>query len=194
MSLSSKLAVAALAVSLAACGGSSSSSRSSGSGGGGSATDPLAGRIIDSPVQGLRYVTSPGSRAGITNVNGVFDYLPSDAVSFSIGSLMLGNVPGAPLVTLLDLVDGARAAADSGATLDEVFASYPQVLNIARLLQSLDVDGDSSNGIQVPFEANAIAANYASQLDFSDPQMFASDDKPAVQFVCDVKQSRGADI
>ncbi|WP_272993121.1 MULTISPECIES: PKD domain-containing protein [Spongiibacter] len=194
MSLSSKLAVAALAVSLAACGGSSSSSRSSGSGGGGSATDPLAGRIIDSPVQGLRYVTSPGSRAGITNVNGVFDYLPSDAVSFSIGSLMLGNVPGAPLVTLLDLVDGARAAADSGATLDEVFASYPQVLNIARLLQSLDVDGDSSNGIQVPFEANAIAANYASQLDFSDPQMFASDDKPAVQFVCDVKQSRGANI
>ncbi len=194
MSLSSKLAVAALAVSLAACGGSSSSSRSSGSGGGGSATDPLAGRVIDSPVQGLRYVTSPGSRAGITNVNGVFDYLPSDAVSFSIGSLMLGNVPGAPLVTLLDLVDGARAAADSGATLDEVFGSYPQVLNIARLLQSLDVDGDSSNGIQVPFEANAIAANYASQLDFSDPQMFASDDKPAVQFVCDVKQSRGADI
>ena len=194
MSLSSKLAVAALAVSLAACGGSSSSSRSSGSGGDGSTTDPLAGRIIDSPVQGLRYVTSPGSRAGITNVNGVFDYLPSDAVSFSIGSLMLGNVPGAPLVTLLDLVDGARAAADSGATLDEVFGSYPQVLNIARLLQSLDVDGDSSNGIQVPFEANAIAANYASQLDFSDPQMFASDDKPAVQFVCDVKQSRGANI
>ena len=191
MSLSSKLAVAALAVSLAACGGSSSSSRSSGSGGGDPAADPVAGRIIDSPVQGLRYLTSPGAESGVTNVNGVFEYVPSDAVTFSIGSLTLGSVQGSSLVTLLDLVSGARNAHQSGAALEEIFSTYPQVLNIARLLQSLDVDGDSSNGIQIPFEANKISATYAGQINFSDSQMYASDDKPAVKFICAVKDSRG---
>ena len=111
-----------------------------------------------------------------------------------MGALSLGSVPGADVVTLLDLVPGARSAADSGATLDEVFASYPAVLNIARLLQSLDLDADSSNGIQIPFEASVLAGSYASQLDFTDPQMFADDNAPAVQFICEVKQSRGASL
>ncbi len=147
--------------------------------------------MVDSPVHGAGYFTSSG-HLGLTAQNGVFMYRQGDEVTFRVGQLVLGSAPGGGVVTLPDLVDGARAAMASGASVDEVMDSYPAIVNIARLLQSLDVDGDSSNGIQLPEEAREKAASYVDSIDFSDPQTFADGDQPAVAFLCEVKQQRGA--
>ncbi|WP_374973178.1 PKD domain-containing protein [Spongiibacter marinus] len=188
MSLS-KFAIAVLSVGLAACGGSSSSS--SNSGGGTTSPKPIEqGRLIDSPVKGAGFVSS-SSISGLTNVNGVFSYRQGDAVSFRLGGLSLGSAQGAAIITLLDLVDGARAAANSGSSTDEVLDDFPAIVNLARLLQSLDVDGDSGNGIQIPSEAAQKVSAYVNSIDFTDPDMFADSDKPAVKFICEVKAARG---
>ncbi|WP_372879731.1 PKD domain-containing protein, partial [Spongiibacter marinus] len=188
MSLS-KFAIAVLSVGLVACGGSSSSS--SNSGGGTTSPKPIEqGRLIDSPVKGAGFVSS-SSLSGLTNVNGVFSYRQGDAVSFRLGGLSLGSAQGAAIITLLDLVDGARAAANSGSSTDEVLNDFPAIVNLARLLQSLDVDGDSGNGIQIPSEAAQKVSSYVNSIDFTDPDMFADSDKPAVKFICEVKAARG---
>ncbi|WP_289083669.1 PKD domain-containing protein, partial [uncultured Spongiibacter sp.] len=92
---------------------------------------------------------------------------------------------------MLDLVDGARAAANSGSSTDEVLDDFPAIVNLARLLHSLDVDGDSGNGIQIPSEAAQKVSVYVNSIDFTDPDMFADSDKPAVKFICEVKAARG---
>ena len=119
-SIKSLCLVNALAVLAAGCGGSSSDG------------PLLNGVFVDSPVAGMGYETP--THSGVTNIDGVYHYREGETVIFSIGNLTLPVVMGAETVTPLDMVD-------SGAATD------PQVINIARLLQSLDEDSDPSNGI-----------------------------------------------
>ena len=107
-------------------------------GGGGGNNELLSGVFLDSPVAGLRYATPTAS--GITDANGVFTYRDGESVVFSIGNLALPAAAGAGLVTPLDL-----AASDD--------INDPMVVNIARLLQSLDADNDPENGISIPEQA-----------------------------------------
>jgi hypothetical protein len=105
----------------------------------GSSDEPLVqGKFVGGPVAGLTYNTSTGIN-GATDINGTFDYrggTSGDAVSFKLGSITLGTIAGASLVTPLDLVTGAAV-------------SDARVINRLQLLQSLDSDKDVDNGTVV---------------------------------------------
>ncbi len=118
-------------------------------GGGGSgdevgteANNLLSGVFVDSPVAGLTYVTPTVS--GVTDADGVFNYRQGEAVVFSIGQLSLPVVVASEMVTPLDMVESEDV-------------TDPSVVNIARLLQSLDDDSDPSNGIVIP---EAVSENF----------------------------------
>ncbi len=103
-------------------------------GGGGGNGDPLVGAFVDSAVAGLRYVGP--NHSGTTNAAGEYDYEPGDEVCFFVDDVPLGCPEGKGVVTPIDLFEDAEADDD-------------QVLNVVRLLLSLDADGDPDNGIDV---------------------------------------------
>lgn len=124
------------------------------------------GQFVDAPVQGLYYVS--GSLSGFTGSEGRFQYEEGGEVRFFIGDIPLGEpAPGSALLTPLDLVPGG--------SLDS-----PAVINIARLLQSLDAEpGDQAITIPGEVQAGAVGSNemVASAiefLDFADDPAFAN--------------------
>ena len=138
------IAAGSAAVAVLAGGGlSSDDGGSSGSGssttnnnGSSSNTGPiLTGTLIDSAVAGVSYQTN-SNLSGLTSVNGSFEYRSGDQVTFQIGGTFLGTVTGGAVITPIELA-GVSNTADR------------RVINIARLLQSLDEDQDPSNGINI---------------------------------------------
>lgn len=121
-----------------------------GCGGGGGSSTPAAvaynGKLIDSAVGGVSFVC--GTVSGKTDANGVFGTCPAGSTAtFSIGGLTLGSstATGDGIFFLTDIV---------GVPRDDI--SNAEVLKIAVFLQSMDSDGDPTNGIDVPPEAAAI--------------------------------------
>ena len=123
------------------------------SGGGKPQTEPATGRLLDTAVSGVAYVSPSGS--GTTDGNGTFKFNHGDTVEFKLGSLSLGKAKGAAIVTPMEL------AGDNDNRLR----------NLLVLLQSLDVDGNPENGISIPASA-ASAVTATINLD-SDPAPFA---------------------
>ncbi len=134
---------------LSACGGGSSSS----SDGDDSTADTAQGIFIDSPVQGLMYVS--GNISGTTDENGQFTYYVNEEVYFYIGSLPLGATIGTEIVTPITLIEGATDATN------------PAVINMIRLLQTLDSDGDAENGIVITTAMTEIIDSLSLDIDFS---------------------------
>jgi len=124
------------------------------------------GTLVDAPVAGVSYES--GSLAGVTGSNGEFRYEVGNTVRFYIGDIDLGKpVRGKALITPLDLVPGGTA-------------DTPAVVNIARLLQSLDSEPDD-DVISIPpgVRAAAVRSNEAlspaiEYLDFSDEPAFVN--------------------
>ena len=83
----------------------------------------------------MNYQTSSGL-SGLTNASGEFEYNSRDRVTFSIGDVQLGSVTGASVLTPVE-VTGARKTSDR------------RVINMVRFLQTLDDDGDPSNGLEI---------------------------------------------
>lgn len=119
-----KISALALAVALTACGGGGSSSS------GGTET----GVFTDSAVSGINYQTTPGNKSGKTNALGEYNYVKGDTVIFSIGDTQLPPVTATGRVTPADMADGNDADV---------------VINVLRLLQTLDDDGNPDNGITI---------------------------------------------
>lgn len=115
---------------LCACGGS---------GGGDDDIAPpppvVSGTFIDAAVEGLRWESNQLS--GITDAAGNFQYREGDTVRFYLGDIFLGESTGFKIIIPVDIVDGAQ-------NIDN-----PQVLNIARLMLTLDDDANAANGIQI---------------------------------------------
>jgi len=116
------------------------------------------GVFLDTVVEGLEFQS--GSRSGITDNSGKFYFKENETVTFSLGGLIIGEPSSAQaLMSPIDLVD----APDS-------FVTHPTVTNICRLLQSLDVDGDLTNGILISKDIrNEIESlvGQGLQIDFS---------------------------
>ncbi|AFT72372.1 Autotransporter adhesin [Alloalcanivorax dieselolei B5] len=132
-----KLGTLALAVMLTACGGGGSSSGGSGDGGGGEPEPPVeteTGVFTDSVVAGINYQTNPGNQSGKTNALGEYNYVEGDTVVFSIGDTELPPVTATGRVTPADMADGNHADV---------------VINVLRLLQTLDDDDNPDNGIAI---------------------------------------------
>lgn len=135
-------------------------------GGGGSSDDSPStrtGYFIDAPVQGLTYSTA--TQNGTTGANGSFTYMPGETLTFSIGDITLGSAPGASTITPVTLVS-------NGTT------SNAKVINICRLLQSLDSD-TNPNTITIPTQvltnaSSPTAQQFINQLDFANATTFDS--------------------
>jgi hypothetical protein len=131
----------------------------------GNATVVVAnGTLVDAPVEGVHYAS--GALAGITGSSGEFRYEVGNTVRFSIGDIALGRpVMGKAVITPLDLVENGTS-------------ETPAVINIARLLQSLDSQpGDGLITIPARVRAAAVRSNPAVAtaiefMDFSDEPAF----------------------
>lgn len=124
------------------------------------------GQFIDSAVANVNYSTA--TQSGKTNSDGEFEYVEGETVTFSIGDIDLPSATSKPQVTPLDLVEDG--------TVDAT-----EVVNIARFLQTLDSDGDPSNGITIEDAVHNAAANIS--IDFSAAD-FASN-QTLINFIAD---------
>lgn len=116
-----------------------------------SATAPvLTGIFVDAAVENIGYRTE--TLSGVTNEAGEYDYREGEWVTFFIGDLELPAVPAGEIITPLNIAD-----------TDDI--NDVLVINIARLLQSLDVDGNPANGIRISSDI----AQKTRLLDFSLP-------------------------
>ena len=113
--------VAAIALSLSGCGG----------GGDSSTTPPSAttgtGYYVDSAVAGVNYTC--GSQTGTTDKDGKFTFEKGQDCTFGLAGITLKKVPAD------NLADNAKVVENN--------------VTVARFLQSIDKDGDPSNGIQI---------------------------------------------
>ncbi len=161
------LAMALIALPMVGCGGSDGGSDDFIADGGSDVDNGYSfkeGVFLDSEVSGVQFRTE--SLTGQTGPNGEFLYQEGETVLFHIGDIILGDTFGKPIVTPVDLVDGA---------VDE---SHPAVTNIARFLQTLDSDDEPENGIQL--NDTMIEFGKGVSVEFNvDPDIFH--DEPAVQ-------------
>ena len=104
---------------LVGCGDSSSDNSSSGSNG--------IGHYVDSPVGGVDYLC--GNNSGVTDKNGTFKFETNKGCEFKLGNIVLKKVPSD------ELFDGKTVIENN--------------ITIAQVLQSLDDDGNVSNGITI---------------------------------------------
>lgn len=115
------------------------------------------GQFIDAPVVGLDFITT--TLAGVTAAKGMFHFLTDQEVAFSIGGLLLGTAKGDRRVSPLDLL---RADSDD-----------MRSINMARVLQSLDTDGQPHNEVVISDAVKfcvdaALAALGVVDLDWAD--------------------------
>jgi hypothetical protein len=117
------------------------------------------GYAVDAPIYGMSYAYALES--GVTEADGKFFYEPGNDVTFSIGSIEFGTVAPVYYVSPLTWA-GAIDVTDDTAT------------NMARLLQSIDDDGNPANGIRITAAMRTAAAGQV--VDFQqDPASFAAD-------------------
>ncbi|NQU63300.1 MAG: hypothetical protein HQ517_03305, partial [SAR324 cluster bacterium] len=107
---------------------------------------------LDSAVEGIKYIS--GDQTGNTGPDGLFKYVVGESVQFSIGGISSGTVTPKEKMTPIDVVANATDSTNQ------------IVINIARLLQSLDSDGNPANGIAISAEMT-VALQDAS-LDLTD--------------------------
>jgi len=93
---------------------------------------PSKAHFIDSPVGGLGVITP--TYKGKTDVSGGWEYFPGERAEFHLGGLFLGSAQADHRVTPLSIFEA-------------VDTDDPRVINMARLLQSLDVDASPKDGI-----------------------------------------------
>ena len=124
------------------------------------------GQFIGEPVSGIAFES--GSVSGVTGENGEFTYEEGGTVSFFLGDIPLGDeIEGREIVTPIDLVEGGDA-------------NDPAVINIARLLQSLDATpGDDDITIPASVSQDAVTTSSTlywaiESLDFGDEEAFAN--------------------
>ena len=125
-------------------------------GGGGSDAPPAAstpenneGVFIDSPVIGIEYETA--TLSGKTDKMGTFFYADGESVTFKIGDIVLPEV-----------------VADNAIHVSEIFGSDindQQVINLARLLLTLDTDQNPDNGLDI--STTAISQSLGVTIDFA---------------------------
>lgn len=105
----------------------------------------MTGQFVDSPVGGLEYLRSnKGTELYLTNDNGEFRYQEGETVTFKIGQLTLGSAKGGATISPRDI------ASEAGS------------INVARVLQTLDDDGDPTNGITISADVRNKAAKVAT--------------------------------
>ncbi len=95
---------------------------------------PSTGHFIDAPVKGLAYQTP--THVGKTDSGGSFEYFDGETVDFFIGDVFVGSAKADHRVTPMDVMG-----------VEEL--ENRSVVNMAKLLQSFDEDGEPNGGIEI---------------------------------------------
>lgn len=127
------IGVAVIGIAAAAGGGGSSAS---------SVASSLKGFFVDSAVGGVDYYID-GVYAGKTGSDGSFNYTAGQTIVFKIGNITIGSIDASEVPS-----DGKIMPQDI-VGVDRNDVANAKVIEIARLLQTLDSDGDATNGITV---------------------------------------------
>lgn len=118
----------------------------SGCGGGDNATsDVSTAYFVDSNVGGVNYTC--GTQSGVTGADGSFRYQHGQSCTFSIGATSF-------------TVSADRLSAGKSITPFDIFAGDDEkVVNLARMLQTLDSDKNATNGIDINATAHSLIQN-----------------------------------
>lgn len=117
-------------------------------------TDNLQqGQFVDSAVSGVYYRTP--TVEGFTEADGRFNYRDGETVAFYIGNLKLGEAKGEAIVTPIHL--SYDSTEDIAAMLEAKTGFNVNTVNMLRLLQTLDSDGDPNNGIHISAQIHTAA-------------------------------------
>ena len=163
-----------LSAIVTACGG--------GGGGGDNSFPPLTGTFYDSEVSGLRYRAEKYS--GTTNSLGQFTYYPGDEIEFLIGDKIIGITKGRQAITPVDVVNDWYAKVSDDYHIEERNNTFVEnnsdeesgsvtyrlsdeqkdqaVINLVRLLMTLDSDGNPDNGIHISDNVHEFFTNELS--------------------------------
>ncbi|RXI37607.1 hypothetical protein CRU99_11665 [Malaciobacter mytili] len=160
----SGVSTAALVVGgLVVVGGVVAASNSSNGGGGSSdsSTSISSGYLVDSPVAGATYKRFIDTNnngildgqetliaSGTTSADGSFNYSAGETIVFEIAGITLGKMTSSEISA-----DGKVFPQDI-LGLERTDVTDSRVTNMAKLLQTLDSDGDPSNGITVETNEN----------------------------------------
>jgi hypothetical protein len=144
------------------CGSSSSSS--DGGGSSGSEAKTGTGYYIDAAVKGASFKC--GSESGVTDENGKFTFEKGKDCSFEVAGVTLREVKAE------NLVDNVKIIEDNA--------------TVAAFLQSIDKDGNTSNGIQI--EAEVLEALKTALKDHNSTNSVPTEDK-LTNVVNDIKNS-----
>ncbi|PCG90650.1 CocE/NonD hydrolase [Penicillium occitanis (nom. inval.)] len=113
-------------------------------------------------IVGLSYRC--GAHSGIIASDYKFAYEPGHAVTFAIGSLLLGESVGKPLMTVSDLLPEGTPISD------------PKLINRARLLYSLSPAQGFEQPITIDTRVSNVIASYASKINLDAPNVSDLDD------------------
>jgi len=135
---------------------------------------PVNGYYYDSLVTGVSYESSSAegpTQRGVTGEDddpGRFRYLEGDTVSFFLGDTILGETEAKERVTPFDLAgvdEEAVGGCDVSGALPNDEDPFRVVHNLAVLLQTLDADGDPSEGIEIEAEVATLFNGIDLELD-----------------------------
>ena len=119
------------------CGSSSSSSSNT----------PIKGQFIDSPVEGLKYISKDFN--GTTDKNGYYQCKSKENVTFYAGETKIGTTTCSKLTTPLTVANNNKTVAE----------------NIAYFIQNIDKDGNISNGIQILDNIPSMNIDFSNKSD-----------------------------
>jgi hypothetical protein len=131
--------IAFLGLAVAGCGGGS----------GNESTPEASGALQAGGITGVRYDTP--TRQGTTDSTGMFKYLPGETVTFSIGAIRLGAIPGASIVTPFTLAGLTPPTTEYSLRREldraqRTAAPFVRAANMQRLFMALDADNNPANG------------------------------------------------
>lgn len=107
--------------------------------------------VFVGPMIGLKYQTP--TLSGVTDEKGQFQYRAGEAVTFSIGEVVLGSAAGAARVNIAQIVPTVDGDIDK--------IKDPSLTNMVRFLETFDYDGNSDNGVTITPEEHKLVGRHA---------------------------------
>ena len=137
------------------------------------------GSFKDSAVAGINFES--GGQQGVTDSNGTFKYEEGQNVTFSVGGVVIGSGPPSSEMTPVDIVEGGSE--DNQA-----------VVNIARFLQTLDDDGDPTNGIGISSTTADAIKSAGKSIDFNVAPSTFTENTDVLEVVEKVSSQTGREV
>ena len=130
------------------------------------------GNFRDANVIGVEYTS--GSHSGLTGTNGSYICENDNNITFSIGGISLGTMACKTLATPIDLMQNSDI-------------NNTGVINMVRLLSSLDDDGNATNGMNITPKVRTLAKKWA-KVDFNSTSFDSSSEVSTI--LNDLKNNR----